>query len=328
MFKGASWVGLEDGTWDRVGWARIFMKQDGASPLFEGVFTVMHDHHHLMLQSKYSQTRGDRDPELEDTSSEYMIVFRDSDIGRQYHSDLKRSQSDKRTCSADKLDFNADPNHPIFNPPVKRDASNWGSMSLDSLFGLTKRQSGGDTAGYGGNAGAVNLRSTIGNTAGCPSTRKVALVGVATDCNYAKDFNSEQDIRENVISVVNSASEVYEHTFNISLGLHHVTVSKRDCPQSPPASTPWNVPCGEGQPDITERLNLFSHWRSQQSDDNAYWTLMSTCKANSEVGLSWLGQLCINKVSGQGADSQNSSSQAVTGANVVMRTNTEWQVYA
>jgi hypothetical protein len=189
-------------------------------------------------------------------------------------------------------------------------------MSLNSLFGLSKRQS--DTGGVGGNSGGVNLKSTIGSTVGCPSSKKVALIGVATDCSFVSSFNSTESARENVISVVNTASDVYERTFNISLGLKNLTMSEASCPNSAPAAAPWNLPCSTSN--ITSRLDIFSTWRRSQTDTNAYWTLMSNCPTADEVGLSWLGQLCVTNVNGAADD--------VTGANIVIRTSTQWQVFA
>ena len=90
IFRGWSWVQSDDGSWDRVGWARVAVRQDGLHPLFEGAFTIMHDHHHILLRSTYMETKQELDPNLEDTTEEYMVVFRDSDIGRQVDLDLRR----------------------------------------------------------------------------------------------------------------------------------------------------------------------------------------------------------------------------------------------
>ncbi|RHZ62546.1 ADAM family of metalloprotease ADM-A [Aspergillus thermomutatus] len=149
----------------------------------------------------------------------------------------------------------------------------------------------------------------------CPSTRRVALVGIATDCSYSASFTSSEELRRNVINMVNTASEVYERTFNISLALHDLTISNRDCPSSPSSSTPWNADCAAG--DLNWRLDRFSSWRSSINDDNAYWTLMTGCPSGLQVGVSWLGQLCNSNWGGQG----------VSGANVVARTRSEWQVF-
>ncbi|PGH27242.1 hypothetical protein AJ80_00951 [Polytolypa hystricis UAMH7299] len=330
IYKGWSWVDEEDGSWNRAGWARIVIKDDGLYPLFEGVFTIHNDHHHVMLRSHYMKTKNEEDPHLDDTNQEYMVVFRDSDMKRDMLA--ARSEPVARSCGSDNLEFNTDPNHPIFNQQQLRpDTTPWGSISLDSIFGITKRQD--DMANWNGNDGSAggNLRSSIGKTAGCPDRRKIALIGVAADCTYKAVFNSTEAARDNIISVVNSASELFEQTFNISLGLRSLFVPDGDCPGSPQASTPWNVPCGGNgdttQPTINQRLNLFSAWRGKQDDNNAYWTLMTNCRTGAEVGLAWLGQLCRSHVIGN-PDPNDSSSSAVSGANVVAITTNEWQVFA
>ncbi|OAX78124.1 hypothetical protein ACJ72_07571 [Emergomyces africanus] len=332
VFKGWTWIEVGHENWERVGWARVVVKEDGPDPLFEGAFTVRHEHHHILLRSSYAQTKHELDKNLDDTTAEYMIVFRDSDMRPPVEDDLtKRSSPAGSACGADDLPFNSDPDHPIFRPLTELNSRSWNSLSLDSIFGLGRRQF--DIPGGGGNAGGVNLGSSIGSTAGCPSTRKVALIGVATDCSYAQSFGSERQqqlTRENVIKVVNSASQLYEETFNISLGLRHLNVFPPECPATPPSSAPWNVGCGEGGssgPNLGQRLNLFSAWRGKQRDNNAFWTLMSNCRTGAEVGLAWLGQLCNSEVRGN-PDPNDSSSQAVTGANVVARTTNEWQVFA
>lgn len=296
------------------------MVTDGPSPLFEGAFSIVHDNHHVQLRSKYLETMHEHDPLMGLSFENDMVLWRDSDtIRRGGHQGLKRREREL-ACSADQLHFNSNPNHPVYWGMVKRDLSRsrWGSTSLSSLF--AKRQI--DTSGMptGGNSGGANLISTIGQTAGCPSTRKVALIGVATDCTYTATFNSNEDARSHVIQTINTASEVYEKTFNITLGLQNLTVSNATCPGSPPSTAPWNIGC-DGETTITDRLNTFSQWRGQFQDDNAYWMLLTNCNTGAEVGLSWLGELCVNKVT-------TGNNESTSGANVVAKTSTEWQVIA
>ncbi|KAF7114607.1 hypothetical protein CNMCM5793_009252 [Aspergillus hiratsukae] len=150
----------------------------------------------------------------------------------------------------------------------------------------------------------------------CLSTRRVALVGVATDCSYSASFTSSDELRRNVINMVNTASELYERTFNISLALHDLTISDWDCSSSPSSSTAWNADCSAG--DLNWRLAQFTSWRGTLNDDNAYWTLLTGCPSGQDVGVSWLGQLC----------SSNRGGQRASGANVVARTRSQWQVFA
>ena len=293
------------------------IKRDGVHPLFEGAFSVGQDHHHVQLRSHYMSTKHELDPTAENTGDEYMTVFRDSDIALRPqldHTELKRSPGSDKSCRAEQLYFNRDPAQTV----LKRDVVSWGAASITSLFG--KRQIDTNGIPSGGNAGVVNLKSTIGQTSGCPSTRKVALIGVATDCSYTGSFNSSESAHANVIQQIASASQLYERTFNITLGLQNLTVSDASCPGTPPPATPWNQGCG-GNQTIESRLNTFSTWRGQRNDTNAYWTLLTNCRTGAEVGLSWLGQLCVDDVT-------SSSGEAVGGANIVARTSTEWQVIA
>lgn len=315
VFKGEAWIQEPDGSWTHSGWARIVVRRDGFDPLFEGAFTVFQNSHHIKLRSNYLATKHELDPDLEYSDDEYMVMFRDSDI-RSSHSELKRSEQTESSCHSNQLSFNSNPSHPVFSPELKRSVGVWGSAPISSFFG--KRQI--DSTPSGGNSGGVNLKQSIGSTAGCPTSRKVALIGVATDCTYTGTFNSTQTAHENVITQINLASNVYERTFNITLGLQNLTVSDKECPGSPPAASPWNIGC-DANTTITDRLNVFSQWRGQRNDSNAYWTLLTNCATGAEVGLAWLGQACVNDVN-QG------SGETVSGANVVAKTPTEWQVIA
>ena len=323
VYLGSSYVVQEDGSSQHVGWARIFVKKDGKSPIFEGVFTIMGDHHHVYTKSSFMATKHAQDPYLEDSAEEYMVVWRSTDVSRLQHPkhpELKREAG--MTCGSDGLSFNSDTNHAVYRGMLKRSEGSWGAMSVSNLFGKRQNIDGGGQGN--GNSAGVNLRSTIGDTTGCPSTRKVALIGVATDCTYTASFSTQDELRENIITQVNSASDLYQSTFNITLGLRNLTVSDPECPGTASDTTPWNVGC-TGSTSITDRLNTFSEWRGQRGDDNAYWSLWTTCNTGAEVGLAWLGQLCNTGSTGQGS---GGNAQTVTGANVVARTSSEWEVFA
>lgn len=159
--------------------------------------------------------------------------------------------------------------------------------------------------------GNVDLTDSIGSKSGCPTTRRVAIVGIATDCKYTAAFDSAEEIRQSLINMVNTASEVYEDTFNIALAIHNLTISDATCPSNTSNSIPWNVDCLAG--DLNWRLQQFSSWRRTLDDrTNAYWTLMTGCPNGGEVGISWTGELCNSQMS----------------TNVVARTENAWQVFA
>lgn len=326
VFKGHAMV-QRHGEWINVGWARIMLHRDGNDPIFEGAFHIDGDHHHIQTKQHYMQTKHELDPSPEEPKRESMVVWRDSDItsglSEDYdgilHGELKRSLGQSPSCSADGLSFNTQPDHPVYRAMLKREDKFWGSASTRSLFSRDSID-----GQLGGNSAGVNLASTIGQTSGCPSTRKVALVGVATDCTYTAGFNSTESVRRNIISVINLASTQYEDSFNITLGIQNLTISDAACPTQATSAAPWNIACSDSIT-IQDRLNLFSAWRGQRADTNAYWTLLSTCATGSAVGLAWLGQACV--ATSQVATA-NSANETVSGANVVVRTSTEWQVVA
>ncbi|CAI7599035.1 unnamed protein product [Penicillium viridicatum] len=325
VFQGRALVGSGKGRWTPVGWARITVKRDGLEPLFEGAFSVNNDKHHIELQSTYLDKKRPIDADVEPRDGESMIIYRDSDMFHYTHSELKRSLPVSEGCGADQLGYNADLSNSIFDYDMDETDGQWGVASLNSMFGLGKRQSSSDVGGVSGNTGGVNLKTTIGDTGGCPKTKKVALIGIATDCEFTESFmatNStpEKAAKDWVINVVNTASSLYEESFNVSIGLRNLTISETGCSATGSSATPWNVDCNGGN--VTWRLNEFSKWRASHSDENAYWTLMTNCPTGSEVGVSWMGRLCSSELVSSGENS-------VTGANVVVRnTGSSWQVFA
>jgi hypothetical protein len=297
-----------------VGWARINVRRDGDEPIFDGVFTIDGNHHHVQTKTAYHQTSVSGDPELDDVEDEYMVVWRDTDIQPAGRDELKRDLGHAPTCGSDSLIYNRDENNIVYRSleETVQETSTW-QMSPRALFG---RQIDSTP---GGNGAGVNLANSIGSTAGCPNTRKVALIGIATDCTYTKELG-EDAVTSNVVQLVNAASQLYESTFNISLAIQNLTISDEECPSSPPPSAPWNTPCSDSVT-IENRLSLFSQWRGQWQDTNAYWTLLSTCNTGAAVGLAWLGAVCQ-----EGSTTRNNETSA--SANVVVRTSTEWLVFA
>lgn len=319
IYRGTAFIRREGRSeWARAGWARIAIHRDGKHPVFEGAFRVDGNQHHIQTASHYRRLRHPEDPEvtLTQDADETMVVWRDSDLKEFYDDplDTKRDVRGRRACSSNDLSFNENYDPWANVKPVSA------AVSPKSLFG---RQI--DPGSTGDDGGSMDLSSTIGSTQGCPNTRRIALVGIATDCTYTSEFNSTQSVRSNIISMVNSASEVYESSFNISLGIQNLTISRAECPGSSSNPAPWNVDCSPSV-SISDRLNLFSRWRGDIDDDNAFWTLLSTCNTDNAVGLAWLGQACISGA--QSTDGRDGGTETVSSANVVIRTDSEWQVFA
>ncbi|KAF7717981.1 Disintegrin and metalloproteinase domain-containing protein [Penicillium ucsense] len=324
VFRGQALLGSGQGRWTPAGWARITLRQDGSDPLFEGAFSIDQNKHHVELQSTYLAKKRPIDVDIEVRDTDYMIVYRDTDMLK-YNDELKkRSLDDSRGCAAHRLEYNADLTNSIFPYGYDQDQSKggWGVTPLNSLFGLSKRQN--DLGGVSGNTAGVNLKNTVGDTSGCPNTKKVALIGVTTDCGMTSVFKSnstpEAAAKDWVINIVNTASNLYEQSFNVSIGLRNLTVNHADCPTTSDTATPWNVDCQSHN--MSWRLNEFSKWRSKNADSNAYWTLMTSCPTGTEVGVAWMGQLCST-------DLVEKSGNSVSGANVVVgNQGSTWQIFA
>ncbi|KAL6405209.1 hypothetical protein AUP68_12053 [Ilyonectria robusta] len=305
LFKGDAIVSDDGGrTWRKAGWARIIIRPQIQPHLFEGAFSLDGDHHHVSLDSNYRKTRLAEDPTLPESTAPYMVVWRESNmVQNNYDGGIsQRSASTESPCAAEVFGSRPQDNSAQRNSPGNED-DQWTNYTITSH----RRQQGG-----------FNPIDTIGSTDGCPTTRLVALLGVAADCTYTAGFDSLEDARANIISQVNIASQIYEDTFNISLAIRNLTISDASCPTGSTESTPWNIPCSANV-DVSGRLGLFSNWRGTVRDSNAAWTLLTTCSAGSTVGMAWINSICRR-------GSRWGGTAAST--NVVVRTSSEWQVMA
>jgi hypothetical protein len=316
VFRGAAFIerqGIQG--WSTAGWARVSIHHDGENPVFDGAFRIDGDNHHILPRAAYQSMKDERDPAVDASAGEdAMVVWRDSDVmdSESGHSELKRDIAESSRCDSDSLGFNR-----RFRSEVDQSSLSFRSMNFGSLFGRQIDEGGSGTG--------LNLLDSIGSTAGCPTTKKVALVGIVTDCNYFAAFNSTSAVKQQIISNVNKASEVYERTFKISLAIKNLTLIDRGCTGTTPAATPWNVRCSDDVT-INDRLNLFSKWRGESTDENAYWTLFTTCATQSAVGLAWRGMLCRTGA-GNSKDSSGQN-ETVAATNVVVKADTEWQIFA
>lgn len=196
---------------------------------------------------------------------------------------------------------------------------------------LVRRSGQDDDTGDSGFSSGINLKNTIGDTDGCPDRKKIALIGVAADCNYIKEFNgTTSDVREHIINTVNQASEQYEKSFNITLGLSAIFMPNgNDCPDKADDKLEWNYKCGkeDSEKGVSDRLSKFSQWRGEGNrtgDGLAAWSLMTSCKQGSVVGLAWLGMVC----NGQPSKDDGGNGTSVSGASVISKTQLDWRVFA
>ncbi|KAH8721672.1 Metallo-peptidase family M12-domain-containing protein [Ilyonectria robusta] len=293
VFKGNSFVHeTASNQWRDVGTARISIREHEDGRLFEGTFTIDNDRVHVQMDSTFRKTQNPDHAFQCNPGKPFLVAWRDSDA----HTLEPRGDEGQGEAS-DELRCGTD------NP------SNAVRRYLSRSPG---REFGGD------------LTDTIGSTTGCPSSRRIALLGIATDCSYTADFSSTDEVQAHVVAHINAASQVYEDTFNISLVIQNLTISDANCPSSSSSQLDWNRACG-GSTDTRDRLSRFSLWRGELSDDNALWTLLSACRTSSTVGVSWLGEVCRQ---GSSSFQQSGTTQTSSSTNIVLRNSQEWQVIA
>ncbi|ODQ68456.1 hypothetical protein NADFUDRAFT_49096 [Nadsonia fulvescens var. elongata DSM 6958] len=184
----------------------------------------------------------------------------------------------------------------------------------------------------GSGTSTTRLKDTIGNKNGCPSIKKIALVGVAADCGYVSTFSSLSEVRQHIISTFNSVSSIYETAFGISLGISSLVLADASCSNNNASITStetidganqislWNSACSNSGSDLTDRLSSFSQWRGSSPDllhdGIASWTLLTDCGQSSTVGISWMSMLC------QATPFKNGNSWS-SGVNVVLKNTLE-----
>ncbi|KAG2217555.1 hypothetical protein INT45_006722, partial [Circinella minor] len=292
-----------------LGWARVILRQDLTKPgmeypVFEGTFTMNGDMYHIKTTSNYKLSKRQDDAVLNSQDNSHMVIYRDSDTTLVSPQDNNHDDTHNNECGFDRLAFN---NGNQFQHPVLR-SSHPASGELgiytpnfDTTHSLTKRQ----------------------DTSGCPTSTLINYMGVAADCTYTRHYGSVEDARTQIINNWNTASGVYEHTFNIQLGLINITILPETCPSTPEPD--WNRDCSNSYT-ISDRLSDFSLWRSYMSDDGAgLWHLMTNCATGVEVGVAWLQQLCNMGVNQQSAGGQT---QYVSGTGVSSVLRDEWKVVA
>jgi hypothetical protein len=206
VYKGHAYVRDEyTKEWRVAGWTRIMVLRDGSNPLFEGVFLKDGDVHHVKLLSKYNVQKDLDDVEFgEENPEETMVVYRDSDrfvqqgtlLGRSVGEALSAEEANSSMCAHDRLEFNM------------QDRSR--GFGMDLLGRLVRRQDTGSGISTGGSRSA--LAQTVGNTNGCETTRRVALVAAAADCAYVSKHGNATSTRAQIISIFNQVHSTFTTT--------------------------------------------------------------------------------------------------------------------
>ena len=192
----------------------------------------------------------------------------------------------------------------------------WQDLEQEQLW--RRQATGNDIAGNATNSYAGD----IGSTQGCPNAARVVYIGVASDCTYTARFANESAVRTTILNNMNTVSNLYRSTFNISLGVVQLNVQTGSCPSTVSNDLRWNQGCTDGYT-LDNRLSDFSAWRgTQDANGTGLWHLMTACASgNSEIGVAWLGTLCRT-------EAIQSDGSAVAGTGVSSATTRDWEVMA
>ncbi|KAF8937009.1 hypothetical protein BGZ58_003383 [Dissophora ornata] len=330
----------EDGV---LGWARMMIEHDPDNEnalVLRGAFMADGDTYHVTTQQHYHiQKRSDDAlPSTSPSSSpgSGLVIYRDSDLyGR--HSGIRRKrglvQEEESSCGADLLmnraarngtDSSAlPPVHEYYYPPNTTTSipvsdgldlsSSW--MGLWKKSPLTKR------------GVALKVAGPTPVPDGCPANRLVNYMGVAADCTYVRTYNGAANARKQIFADFNTASGIYESTFNVALGVIALNIVPDGCPTTPVKGQEWNQDCSTAY-SIDQRLSDFSFWRGQSSrvgDGAGLWHLMTKCNSGPVVGIAWTKALCQMKSQSQTTQGQQ---QYTAGTGVSSISPNEWMVVA
>ncbi|KAG0224616.1 hypothetical protein BGW42_004979 [Actinomortierella wolfii] len=317
-----------------VGWARMVIDQDEQDHnklSLSGAFTAYDDTFHVTTKQLYHrQKRAEDAVPFSHESESHLVIFRDSDL---YHANSNQQRRKRSThepqysCGADTMlnrtaefeDALSKRGYyypPDLSAPILMDAmddnlsSPWSSLLKPAS--LHKRK--------------LEVRAAGPNPvpAGCPQNRMVIYVGVAADCSYVKNYGGTTEARKQIFTSFNTASAIYESTFNVALGIITLNIESPVCPNPANSGTPWNQDCSDTYT-IDRRLSDFSWWRGQgdrPKDGAGLWHLMTRCNSGAVVGIAWTKTVCQMK-----AVAQNGN-QYTAGTGVSSASPTEWMIVA
>ncbi|KAF9366302.1 hypothetical protein BGX34_004489 [Mortierella sp. NVP85] len=312
-----------------VGWARMMIEHDDDSAeglVIRGAFMVDGDTYHVTTQQHYHVQKRSDDA-IPPQASSNLVVYRDSDLYKPSFSKKKRGLSTNDVaCGADSMlnktaaYIEATSSHDHYYPPDQTASIplmggfEMGSSWADFKTPLTKRQI------------AVKVAGPNPVPEGCPTNRLVNYMGVAADCAYVRSYGGQAQARKQIFADFNTASGIYESTFNVALGVIALNISSENCPTTPVADAVWNQDCSVAYT-IDQRLSDFSRWRGQRSGDGAgLWHLMTKCNSGPVVGIAWTKALCQMRSQSQNAEGQGIQYTAGTGVSSI--TPNEWMVVA
>ncbi|KAG0304317.1 hypothetical protein BGZ97_001551 [Linnemannia gamsii] len=320
----------EDGV---AGWARMMVEHDPSNPdevVLRGAFMVNGDTYHVTTRQHYHVQKRSDDAvphSFQQLSDNSMVIFRDSDLynPNRYLKAKRGLHVEETTCGSDTMlnrtaaYIEATSSHEYYYPPDRTSTIPMAAFDASSSWTdilaapMSKR------------GVAIKVAGPNPVPAGCPQNRLVNYMGVAADCSYVRNYGGAAGARKQIFADFNTASGIYESTFNVALGVIALNIKTDNCPATPVSGEEWNQDCTAAYT-IDQRLSDFSRWRGQggrDSDGAGLWHLMTKCNSGPVVGIAWTKALCQMK-----SQSQNGGQglQYTAGTGVSSITPNEWMV--
>ncbi|CAO3571993.1 unnamed protein product [Mortierella alpina] len=312
-----------------LGWARIMVEHDVSTPdevVLRGAFMVHDDTYHITTRQHYQITKRAEDAEPASVpSGSNVVIYRSSDLyNPKLYSNQKRGLPSETSCGADTmLQRTADYNETqsafghYYPPDLAAPVPMMGGFDLSSSWAGVLRTPMVKRAVPGPNP----------VPAGCPINRMYNYMGVAADCAYVRNYAGVAGARRQIFADFNTASGIYESTFNVALGVIKLNIMSDSCPTTPVEGEKWNQDCSATYT-IDQRLSDFSFWRGQDgraNDGAGLWHLMTKCNSGSTVGVAWTNVICNTETNSQNTGGQL---QYTSGTGVSSVTPNEWMVVA
>ncbi|KAF8988480.1 hypothetical protein BGZ52_009261 [Haplosporangium bisporale] len=291
-----------------LGWARMMIEHDENDALIlRGAFTVDNDTFHVTTRQHYhiQKRSDDHSPRPRDARSKSsLVIYRDSDLLKSSNQLKKRSAPPEPSCGAKVVHGPTEPYGYYYPPDPTSPLSSYSSGTGSDVFGmirsglLHKRDDSNDSGIM------VTMAGPSPVPTGCPKTRMVTYIGVAADCAYVRSYDGLANARNQIFADFNTASGIYEATFNMALGIKSMVIESMNCPTTPVKGVAWNQDCSTNYT-INNRLSDFSYWRGQNGRSNdsiGLWHLMTKCSSGAILGIAWTGALCQTAAIAQGTD--------------------------
>ncbi|CAO3570025.1 unnamed protein product [Mortierella alpina] len=320
-----------------LGWARMMVERDPADEtalVLRGAFMVNDDTYHVTTREHYHiQKRADDAlPPIYKSlpGADDLIIYRDSDMYKRSgsHAQQKRGLVES-SCGTDQMRLNQQPagispptlDDFYYPPNLTRTIPATGYQASSSWMDLL---SGNSVAKRG-----LEIRAAGPNPVpeGCPVNRLVNYMGVAADCTYVRKYQGAAKVRQQILANFNTASAIYESTFNVALGVIALNIVPDGCPATPVKGQEWNQDCSPAYL-MENRLSDFSFWRGQDgraNDGAGLWHLMTECASGPVVGIAWTDALCHFKTKSQPSKGKE---QFTAGTGISSVSPNEWLIIA